>query len=439
KGDYSGAEPLHRHALAASERVLGPEHPDTLISVNNLALLLSRKGDYVGAEPLFRRALEARERLLGPEHPDTLVSLNNLAGLMSSKGDYTCAEPLFRRALEELMKISASLKRPHPNLQACMENYVGCLAKVGHSPEETQNELEAMMDPFRTSHGEGASHQNAEPSPRLRMVIEQVMRDPLKLQEIAERLEREDPGLFAELVQWVRSQQLVAVIENPQQRLDALRQRATEKERTLGHHHAETISALNGVATQLESMDEFDEAEAEYRKALARAPGDTIVLGNAAVFLQNVRQDFPSARDLFLRALQADPADAINVTNYAGLCLVMGATQEAEQHLRQAWRIVAGKPDGYVFRILFLRAALAETRAEDAALYLGQLKTLFDQGIHPVAYRATSVWGHLQQNLAGEQFALLNSIYTAINETARLVTLSTLPAWQAIPPRPLAE
>ena len=42
--------------LEASERVLGPEHPDTLTSVNNLAFLLKSKGDYAGAEPLFRRA-----------------------------------------------------------------------------------------------------------------------------------------------------------------------------------------------------------------------------------------------------------------------------------------------------------------------------------------------------------------------------------------------
>ncbi len=59
--------------------MLGPEHPDTLTSVNNLAVLLMSQGDYAGAAPLYRRALEARERVLGPEHPDTLNSVNNLA------------------------------------------------------------------------------------------------------------------------------------------------------------------------------------------------------------------------------------------------------------------------------------------------------------------------------------------------------------------------
>ena len=43
---------------------------------------------------------EASERLLGAEHPNTLVSLNNLAGLYESQGRYDEAEPLYQRALE---------------------------------------------------------------------------------------------------------------------------------------------------------------------------------------------------------------------------------------------------------------------------------------------------------------------------------------------------
>ena len=67
KGDYTGAEPLRRRGLESSERVLGPQHPDTLTSLNNMAFLLNRKGDYVGVEPLYRRALETSERVLGPD------------------------------------------------------------------------------------------------------------------------------------------------------------------------------------------------------------------------------------------------------------------------------------------------------------------------------------------------------------------------------------
>ncbi|HTW69418.1 MAG TPA: tetratricopeptide repeat protein [Acetobacteraceae bacterium] len=99
-GDAAGALPLFRRALECRERVLGPEHPDTLTSVNNLAGCMRALGDAAGALPLYRRALESSERGLGPEHPDTLTSVNNLAGCMRALGDAAGALPLFRRALQ---------------------------------------------------------------------------------------------------------------------------------------------------------------------------------------------------------------------------------------------------------------------------------------------------------------------------------------------------
>ena len=51
------------------------------------------------AEPLYKRALAIREKQLGPEHPDTATSLNNLAGLYHAQGKYEQAEPLYQRAL----------------------------------------------------------------------------------------------------------------------------------------------------------------------------------------------------------------------------------------------------------------------------------------------------------------------------------------------------
>ena len=81
-GKYEEAEPLYRRALAGREAALGAEHPDTLMSVNNLAVLLKDMGKYEEAEPLYRRALAGQEAALGAEHPDTLSSVNNLAILL---------------------------------------------------------------------------------------------------------------------------------------------------------------------------------------------------------------------------------------------------------------------------------------------------------------------------------------------------------------------
>ncbi len=65
--------------LADRERVLGPDHPDTLTSRNNLANAYLSAGDLGRAIPMCEAALSDRERVLGPDHPDTLTSRDNLA------------------------------------------------------------------------------------------------------------------------------------------------------------------------------------------------------------------------------------------------------------------------------------------------------------------------------------------------------------------------
>ena len=56
--------------------------------------------DTAAALPLYRRALESRERVLGKEHPQTLSSVNNLALCLYALGDAAAALPLLRRALD---------------------------------------------------------------------------------------------------------------------------------------------------------------------------------------------------------------------------------------------------------------------------------------------------------------------------------------------------
>jgi hypothetical protein len=67
-GTARDALPLYRRTLDARERVLGPEHPDTLASRNNLAFCLQAMGDLAAAEPLYRRARAGAERVLGADH-----------------------------------------------------------------------------------------------------------------------------------------------------------------------------------------------------------------------------------------------------------------------------------------------------------------------------------------------------------------------------------
>ena len=51
--------------------------------------MLDARGAFAEAEPLRRRVLEARERLLGPEHCDTLIVVNNLAVVLEKLGKFS--------------------------------------------------------------------------------------------------------------------------------------------------------------------------------------------------------------------------------------------------------------------------------------------------------------------------------------------------------------
>ncbi len=85
KGDLAGAEPLYRRALDGKERVLGGEHPDTLISVVNLAALRHAQGKLEEAERLTVRAEQGFRIKLGAEHPNSKIAKGWLDDIRSER------------------------------------------------------------------------------------------------------------------------------------------------------------------------------------------------------------------------------------------------------------------------------------------------------------------------------------------------------------------
>jgi tetratricopeptide (TPR) repeat protein len=85
-GRTSEAITLHEQTLAARERTLGPDHPDTLDSRNNLAIDYQDAGRLNEAITLHEQTLAACERTLGSDHPDTLNSRCNLADAYRDAG-----------------------------------------------------------------------------------------------------------------------------------------------------------------------------------------------------------------------------------------------------------------------------------------------------------------------------------------------------------------
>ena len=69
-------------AVENGKRVLGPEHPDTLTSMANIASTYRSQGRLEEAEELNVQVMETRKRELGLEHPDTLTSMADLASIV---------------------------------------------------------------------------------------------------------------------------------------------------------------------------------------------------------------------------------------------------------------------------------------------------------------------------------------------------------------------
>jgi tetratricopeptide (TPR) repeat protein len=135
QGKHAEAEKEQRAVLAIEERVLGPEHPDTLGSRNNLAIVLRAEGKYAEAEKEGRAVLAIRERVLGPEDRETLGSRNNVANTLYAQGKYVEAEKENRAVLAIRERV---LGPEHPETLASRDNLASALDDHGKHVEAEQ-------------------------------------------------------------------------------------------------------------------------------------------------------------------------------------------------------------------------------------------------------------------------------------------------------------
>jgi non-specific serine/threonine protein kinase/serine/threonine-protein kinase len=100
QGKGSEAEELMRTSLEASRRVLGTENRETLTRMQNLAFVYGMEGKYAQAEAVYSEAMEAGRRVLGPESRETLSAMSHLANLKRYRGKYAEAQVLLSQVLE---------------------------------------------------------------------------------------------------------------------------------------------------------------------------------------------------------------------------------------------------------------------------------------------------------------------------------------------------
>ena len=225
QGRFDEAIPVAEALLEQDERSLGPEHPDTLQSVNNLAALYQATGRYEAAEPLFRRALEAQERVLGSDHLEALASLNNLAALYQATGRYEAAEPLYRRALEARER---ALGPEHPRTLLSVNNLAALYYATGR-------------------------YEAAVPLNRRALEVQERVLGP------------EHPRTLVS----VNNLALIYRTTGRYEAAEPLYRRALEaQERVLGPEHLETLESLSNLAGLYQATGRYEAAEPLYRRAL---------------------------------------------------------------------------------------------------------------------------------------------------------------------------
>lgn len=101
QGRYADAAKLYEEVLEAQRRVLGPDHKDTILSMQSLARTYRDLVHLDAAAQLQQQVLDKMRahEALGPGHEDTAASMSVLAGIYSKQRRYDKAEGIYREAI----------------------------------------------------------------------------------------------------------------------------------------------------------------------------------------------------------------------------------------------------------------------------------------------------------------------------------------------------
>jgi len=354
QGAYSKAEPLLQRALSAREKVSGGDDPGIAAILTNLAAVFSGEGDYAKAEALGKRALMINENVVGPEDPITARSLNNLAGLYEREGIYPKAEELLRRALTICEK---ALGAEHRETAGIMNNLAvvyydrGAYNKAEPMYQRALAIREKVLGPdhpetaetlnnYAGLYAKEGAYSKAEPMFQRALAIREKVLGPdhpdtaLSLSTLA--------GLYAE--------------EGAYSKAEPMYQRALAiREKVLGPDHPDIGSTLNGLAVLYGAQGASRKAKLLYQRALAifekalgpDHPNVADILGNLAD-IYRTELAFGEAEPMYQRALSINekalgpdhPIIAHTLTALSSLYLHQGAYTKAEPLCQRALAIV---------------------------------------------------------------------------------------------------
>ncbi len=290
-GRLTEAIPLHEQVLADRIRVLGEYHPQTLASRNNLACAFESAGRLTEAIPLFEQVLADRIRVLGEYHPQTLISRNNLGSTYMSAGRPTDAITLFEQVTDDSIR---TMGEDHPDTLMSLNNLAGAYESAGRIDKATVLYEKVLADSIRVL-GEDHPHTLASrnnlagtyiSTERLDDAIilyKRVIADSIRV------LGEDHPHTL------ISRNNLVYAYASTGQLAEAimLNERViSDQIRVLGTEHLHTLISRINLAGALETVGRIDEAITQFKQILT----DCIrILGNNHPSTLTARKNFAHA------------------------------------------------------------------------------------------------------------------------------------------------
>ena len=258
-GRLDKAIPLYEQTLEDSIRGLGTDHPSTLTSRLNLAGAYQAAGRLSEAIPLYEQVFSGRSRVLGPDHRSTLMSRDELAGAYWEAGRFDEAITLKKQILADAMRImgpdSSGASAARNSLAATYRD-AGRLNEAITLYEENLDDVARVMGPH---HPETLVSRHS---------LAGAYRDVGRLDE-AISLYKENLEEFTRLAgpdhpHTLSSRGTLAGIYRDAGRLHEaialFEQNLDDRTRTLGLDHPETLASRHSLAGAYRDTGRLDEA-----------------------------------------------------------------------------------------------------------------------------------------------------------------------------------
>jgi tetratricopeptide (TPR) repeat protein len=344
-GRWEEAHQVHHAVAAEHDRLLGPDHPDTLASRYEVAFTLNHTGRPADALREYTHVADSRERILGPDHPDTLTARQEMAYVLGQLGRHFEAYQVYTSVLAAR---EHAMGPDHPDTLRCRHNLAFNLSRLGRLEDSYRMALDAAATRARVL---GPNHPDTLVTRyEVAYTPGRLDRWPEALQTYQEVAEARAGTLGPDHPDTLAARYEVGIslgrLGRSAQALTLYRDLTDNRTRVHGPAHPETLRARHGLCVNLGRLGHWEEALAESRDVCAirkRVLGsdhpDTLVshrevaiglgwLGRWADALTEYRH-VADARE---RVLGADHPDALASRNDEAHCLEqLGRGQEAAE------------------------------------------------------------------------------------------------------------